>query len=84
MRINKKIINKEMVNHPIHYGGKDNIYEAIKVIEAWNLDFCLGNIIKYISRSGNKNKEIEDLEKAEWYLNRKIQQLKNKEWQQKK
>ena len=81
MRINKKIINKEMVNHPIHYGGKDNIYEAIKVIEAWNLDFCLGNIIKYISRSGNKNKEIEDLEKAEWYLNRKIQQLKNKKWQ---
>ena len=36
------------VEHPAHYGGADNPYEAIKVIEAWGLGFCLGNTIKYI------------------------------------
>lgn len=67
------------VNHPAHYGGADNAYEAIKVIEAWNLDFCLGNVIKYISRAGKKegNSLIQDLEKAKWYLERRIQELKN-------
>ncbi len=69
---------KEQVNHPDHYGGKDNPYEAIKVIEAWNLDFCLGNTVKYISRAGKKetDKTIQDLEKARWYLERKINQMK--------
>lgn len=68
----------ENVNHPAHYGGKENQYEAIKVIEAWALDFCLGNTVKYISRAGKKNpeKELEDLEKAKWYLERRIQRLK--------
>lgn len=68
----------EQVNHPSHYGGADNPYEAIKVIEAWNLDFCLGNTVKYISRAGKKDtdKTIQDLEKAKWYLERKIEQLK--------
>lgn len=70
---------KESINHPEHYGG-DNIYEAIKVIEAWELDFSLGNTIKYISRAGKKEKakEIEDLKKALWYLNRKINNLESK------
>jgi len=65
----------ESVNHPQHYGGADNPYEAIKVIEAWDLGFNLGNTIKYISRSGKKNKEkaVEDLQKAKWYLEREIQ-----------
>jgi hypothetical protein len=69
--------HKEMVNHPTHYGGKDNVYEAINVIEAWDLDFCLGNAVKYISRAGKKDpaKELEDLNKAVWYLNRRIQQI---------
>lgn len=44
----------EAVDHPPHYGGADNPYEAIKVIEAWKLDFCLGNTVKYISRAGQK------------------------------
>lgn len=67
----------EMVNHPRHYGGENNTYEAIKVIEAWNLDFCLGNAVKYISRAGKKDasKELEDLNKAVWYLNRRIEQI---------
>ena len=65
-----------MVNHPNHYGG-DNVYETIKVIEAWGLDFHLGNTIKYISRAGKKNpeKKIEDLKKAKFYLDRKIEFL---------
>lgn len=64
------------VEHPKHYGG-DTPYEAIKVIEAWGLDFCLGNSVKYISRAGKKDpsKEIEDLKKAQWYLQRRIEQL---------
>jgi len=64
----------EKVNHPSHYGG-DTIYEAIKVIEAWGLDFCLGNTVKYICRAGAKGSEVEDLKKARWYLDRRIQQL---------
>ena len=67
----------EMVDHPDHYGGKDNPYEAIKVIEAWKLGFCLGNTIKYISRSGKKLNLLEDLKKAKWYLDREIQRLEN-------
>lgn len=70
--------NIEMVDHPDHYGGKDNPYEAIKVIEAWHLDFHLGNAVKYISRVGKKDSAIQDLEKAKWYLERKIQILKTK------
>lgn len=68
---------KDSVNHPSHYGGEDNTYEAIKVIEAWGLDFCLGNVVKYISRAGKKdpNKELEDLKKAVWYLDRRIKQI---------
>ena len=67
----------EMVNNPLHYGGADNPYEAIKVIEAWDLDFHLGNTVKYISRAGIKNpeKELEDLKKAAWYLQRRIDNL---------
>jgi hypothetical protein len=65
----------ESVNHPQHYGGEDNTYEAIKVIEAWELDFHLGNVIKYISRAGKKGQKKEDLEKALWYLKRIIERL---------
>jgi hypothetical protein len=71
---------KEAVNNPTHYGGADNPYEAIKVIEAWNLGFCLGNTVKYISRAGKKypGKLIQDLQKARWYLDREIQKLTRK------
>lgn len=67
----------EAVDHPAHYGGGENPYEAIKVIEAWQLCFCLGNTVKYIARAGKKEtaKELEDLKKARWYLDRRISQL---------
>jgi hypothetical protein len=72
-------MSNEMVNHPQHYGGEDSPYEAIKVIEAWDLDFHLGNTVKYISRAGKKgtDKELQDLKKAFWYLQRKIENLEN-------
>ena len=63
----------EQVNHPAHYGG-DTVYETIKVIEAWDLGFHLGNAVKYISRAGRKDPaaELEDLRKAAGYLQRHI------------
>jgi hypothetical protein len=63
----------EAVNNPKHYGG-DTTYEAIKVIEAWELNFHLGNVVKYINRAGKKDltKTKEDLLKAKWYLDRYI------------
>ena len=63
----------QAIDHPAHYGGADNTYEAIKVIEAWELGFNLGNVIKYISRAGKKGSKLEDLKKAQWYLNREIE-----------
>jgi hypothetical protein len=64
------------VIHPQHYGGADNPYEAIKVIEAWEVGFNLGNTLKYISRAGKKDNIIQDLEKALFYLDREIQNRK--------
>ena len=70
---------KEMVNGPAHYGGKDNTYEVIKVCEAWGLDkdAYLFNVVKYVARAGKKDaaKELEDLKKAIFYLNRKVENL---------
>lgn len=73
LEINKKNnANEDVVNHPSHYtyGG----IEVIDVIEAFNLDFHRGNVVKYVLRAGKKDplKEIEDLEKAKWYLERYI------------
>lgn len=69
----------ERVNHPAHYGGVDDPYETIKVIEAWGLGFNLGNAVKYCSRAGKKDPAtlVEDLKKAEFYLRREIARL---EW----
>lgn len=66
----------QAVEHPQHYGG-DTVYETIKVIEAWELGFHLGNVVKYVSRAGVKDKQtkLEDLKKARWYLDRLIQRL---------
>jgi Protein of unknwon function (DUF3310) len=63
------------IEHPDYYGGKDNQYEAIQVIEAWNLNFCLGNVVKYISRAGKKPQTelLDDLKKAAFYLKREIE-----------
>lgn len=69
------------VNRPQHY--TDSKIEVIDYIEDKNLGFCLGNVIKYVSRAGKKHsvgktdkeKMIEDLNKARWYLDRRIKEL---------
>ncbi len=78
--MSENISSYEYVNHPQHYGGENNPYEVIKVIEALEMDFHLGNTFKYIARAGKKgtDKELQDLEKALWYLQRKIELVKNK------
>ena len=72
-------IQKEAVNGPAYYGGIDNPYEVIKVCEAWGLDkdAYLFNVAKYIARAGKKDpaKELEDLKKAVFYLERRIKLL---------
>jgi len=68
----------DSVNHPSHYAsGK---IEVIEAIEDWGLNFHRGNAVKYAARAGKKDptKEIEDLEKAVWYLKREIENLRAK------
>lgn len=65
------LFRNEKVNHPSHYQG--NGLEVIDVIEAFALNFNLGNAIKYILRAGKKENMSEDLNKAIWYLNRKLE-----------
>lgn len=60
------------VDHPDHYGGADNPYEVIKIIEALDLDFHTGNALKYLLRWRKKN-GAEDLRKAIWYIKRLIE-----------
>lgn len=64
----------DMVNHPPHYTfGR---FEVIDVIEDWKLDFHRANAVKYIARSRHKGSEVQDLEKAIWYLQRRVALLK--------
>lgn len=59
--------------NPDYYRG-GNI-EAINIIEAYELDFCLGNALKYILRNGKKDASVLELKKARWYLTRRLEQL---------
>ena len=67
----------DSVSRPAHY-TEGRKYEPIEVIEDWKLGFCAGNALKYISRAGRKSsgslsqkeKTIEDIDKAIWYLQR--------------
>jgi len=67
--------SNDPVNRPSHY--TDGKIEVIEFIEDKNLGFCLGNAVKYIARAGKKDptKEIEDLNKAKWYIERRIKEL---------
>lgn len=66
----------DVVNHPAHY--TDGKIEVIDFIEGKGLNFHRGNAVKYIVRAGKKDpgKEVEDLQKAVWYLNREIERLR--------
>ena len=62
------------INHPKHYtsGG----IEVIDAIEAWDLPYHLGNVVKYVARAGKKSEDpTKDLQKAAWYLSRAIEKL---------
>lgn len=63
--------SKEHVDHPTHYHAESGI-EVIDAIEAWGLNFTLGNVIKYVARSGHKHDAREDLQKALWYLTHEL------------
>ncbi len=66
---------KEMVNHPSHYN--QGRIEVIDAIEDWELNFCEGNVIKYVARHRHKSEPLEDLKKAKWYLERLIMSIEN-------
>jgi hypothetical protein len=68
-----KSIKGDAVNHPPHYkvGG----IETIDFIEAKSLSYNLGNVVKYITRADHKGNKLEDLKKAQWYLNREVQTM---------
>lgn len=67
-------MSRDKIN-PSHYEGKNGM-QSIDIIEEFNLDFNLGNVIKYVLRHRNKN-GLEDLEKASWYLERAIVHYKD-------
>ncbi|MCW4026727.1 MAG: DUF3310 domain-containing protein [Candidatus Bathyarchaeota archaeon] len=69
----------DSVQNPAHYtdGRK---YEPVKVIEDWGLDYHMGNALKYISRAGRKKSLIEDLQKAIFYLERRISIETERKW----
>jgi hypothetical protein len=64
------------VNHPEHYkvGG----IETIDFIEAKSLSYNLGNVVKYLTRADHKGNKLQDLQKAQWYLNREIENTSTK------
>jgi Protein of unknwon function (DUF3310) len=69
----KEKLFSDVVNSPAHYtyGG----IETIDFIEAKQLNYHCGNVVKYVSRAGKKGERLEDLRKAQWYLNREIERL---------
>lgn len=70
----KNVELKDMVNHPSHYNMTK--YEVIEVLDEWFPDDPLiWQVVKYLVRAKYKGNELEDLKKAQFYLNRKINKL---------
>jgi hypothetical protein len=74
--VSMAIHGDDKINHPSHYkvGG----IETIDFIEAKDLGYHLGNVVKYISRADHKDNKLENLKKAQWYLNRAVSNLEKK------
>lgn len=71
----KKKQKEDMVNSPKHYTfGK---YEVIDIIDDWQLEFYEGQVIKYVARAKHKGNELQDLKKAQFYLNRLIKKMES-------
>lgn len=66
--------NHDPIDSPAHY-AEGRQYEPIDVIADWELNYHLGNCLKYVSRAGRKLNQLEDLKKARWYLDREIQTI---------
>lgn len=64
----------DMVNHPPHYTAHPSGVECIQITE--HMNFCCGNAAKYIWRADEKGSDIQDLEKARWYIDREIARRK--------
>lgn len=73
----KPLKEEDPVNKPEHY--QYSPIQPIDVINAWELDFYLGSVIKYLSRYQRKGKPLEDLCKARFYLNKKIEEMEKNE-----
>lgn len=67
---------KDNINHPDHYTvGKIEVFDFIK---AWELSFAEGNVVKYVVRAPYKNRQVEDLKKARWYLDQLIKEAEER------
>ncbi len=67
----------DMIARPPHYNATS--IEPISVIQDWSLNFCLGNVVKYIARAPHKGSELQDLRKAAQYLQFEIEQAERRE-----
>ena len=74
-KVNGKLDAYNNVNHPSHYN--QGRIEVIDAIEDWDLNFCEGNVVKYVARHRFKGERLEDLKKARWYLERLILTLES-------
>ncbi len=78
-QIFREYIDGDTVNHPPHYtstGAKCKCGAPIEVIQiTQELNFCLGNVVKYVLRTGKKGDRIEDLRKARRYIDFEIERL---------
>lgn len=75
--------NKNMIEHPEHYGG-DTPYECVKVLRAWLTPeqyegFLRGNALKYLCRVGKKDESRQELKKAKWYVEKLIETEEEKD-----
>lgn len=77
INLQRDTFEKESVDniYPNHYKGT---IQPIDLIDAQNLNFNIGNVVKYCCRQGRKDSALDDLKKAQYYLNREIQKLENK------
>ncbi len=71
------MIDDDLINSPAHY-VKGRTFEPIKVIEDWSLCHHLACVVKYFARAGRKHSALNDLKKAEWYLNRELERYEDK------
>ena len=73
------VIEKDLVNHPPHYNKG---IETTQYIKSWEMNWNQANVVKYVSRYNLKNTDpsfqLQDLQKAQWYLNDLIKDLKKK------